>query len=469
MVQVEAPARCEKCSGQVEQDSDTLDTWFSSALWPFAVFGWPDEQAMETAYQEGAYPTSLMITGRDILYLWIVRMVMTSLDFTGRIPFRQVLIHPTVLNPEGRRMSKSLGTGVDPLDLIQEYGSDATRFSLLYQCSAEQDIRFGEARTEMARNFCNKIWNAGRFVLRNLGEDFRPNQTAPDRVKLEGSLAERWILSRYGAMLTQVGAALERYEMGEAARTLYDFFWSEFCDWFVEMCKPALRGPAAAGERARETLWFVLEGTLRALHPFLPFITEEIWQQLPGTGEALIIAHWPDPDPTWRDEAAEREMEAVRQVVVAARKLRADQSIAPARRVRIAVTAGAAEARQVLEANKAAILLLGRGKELALRGEEAGHPAMAEVVQWGGEAIAVSVGEEFSREELEAQRRRLERERDRLEEEEARLGEKLRQTEFLSRAPRPVIERTQAHHAQVRDRLGAVAEQLRGVVRSLEE
>jgi valyl-tRNA synthetase len=469
MVQAEAPARCDQCGGPVEQDPDTLDTWFSSALWPFAVLGWPDEAEMASAYDEGIYPTHLMITARDILYLWIVRMVMTSLEFTGKIPFRQVLVHPTVLNLEGRRMSKSLGTGVDPLDLISQFGSDATRFSLLYQCAADQDIRFGEERTEMARNFCNKIWNASRFVLMNLGEGFSPNQSAPERVKGEGSLAERWALSRYQAMLEEVNDALSRYHMAEAARALHVFFWFEFCDWFVEMCKPALRGGGAVAERTRETLWFVLEGTLKALHPFMPFITEAIWQQLPGAGESIMIAPWPQAEASWRDQAAEQEMEALMEVIMAARKLRAEQRLPPAQRLKVTVATESVALRQVLERNREAVLLLARGSELAFAAESGERPGLAESVHWLGEAATVSVAAEVSREDLEAQLGRLQRELARLEEEQGRLAEKLAAPGFLSRAPQAVVEKTRAHQAEISARLQVVQEQLAQVQQVLEQ
>jgi valyl-tRNA synthetase len=460
IVQVEPPASCDRCGGEVEQDPDTLDTWFSSALWPFAVLGWPEGGELARALAEGIYPTSLMITGRDILYLWIVRMVMTSLHFTGAIPFRQVLVHPTVLSAEGRRMSKSLGTGLDALDLISEYGSDATRFSLLYQCSSDQDLRFGDERTEMARNFCNKIWNASRFVLMSLGEGFAANESVPHRVRADGSLAERWVLSRYGAMLGALNQALERYEMGEAARALYGFFWSEFCDWFVEMCKPALKAGGADGARARQTLHFVLEGTLRALHPFMPFITEEIWQRLPGAGESIMVAQWPESDPAWRDEEAEGQMEALMQVVVAARKLRADQMVPAVQQVSISVASASRDFHQVLEANRVSVLLLVRGSELNLTPDGGARPAMAEVVHWRGEPALVSIGVTASGEELRRQQARLERELARLGQEEERLAGKLGSTGFLSRAPAEVVQRTRTRLAELRERRAVLEAQL---------
>jgi valyl-tRNA synthetase len=401
-----------------------------------------------------------MITGRDILYLWIVRMIMTSLEFTGDIPFRQVLVHPTVLNIEGRRMSKSLGTGVDPLDLISQYGSDATRFSLLYQCASDQDLRFGEERTEMARNFCNKIWNASRFLLMNLPDGFQPADDISDRVRQEGSLAQRWILSRYVAMLSAAEAALESYEMAEAARALYEFFWSEFCDWFVEISKLALRAGGSEADRARQLLWFVLERTLRALHPFMPFITEEVWEQLPATGEMLIQAPWPQPDPAWRDVEAEQDMEALMQVVTTARKLRAEQRLPPDRRVAITVASGSDRAHQVLSANEDAVLLLAKGASLSLARTISAQPALSEVVTCFGEPALISIDAAMSPEELEQHRRRLERELAQLQQEEGQLRAKLDNADFCSRAPAAVVEKTRARHEAARERRDAIQAQL---------
>jgi len=467
LVKVDPPAACDVCGGPVAQDEDTLDTWFSSALWPFAVLGWPNEEELAAAVAEGVYPTSLMITARDILYLWIVRMVMTSLEFTGEIPFRQVLVHPTVLNFEGRRMSKSLGTGVDPLELIAQYGSDATRFSLLFQTGTDQDIRFGEERTEMARNFCNKIWNASRFALLNLPEDFAPAAEAPSRVRAQGALAERWILSRYAAMLEAVDVGLMAYEMADAARAVYEFFWSEFCDWFVEMCKPALRAGGEAAERTRQTLWYLLERTLRVLHPFMPFITEEIWQHLGADGESLMAARWPEADPAWHDPAAEREMDALMQVVTAARKLRSEQNVPPGQRVRITVATASGETREVLGADEEAILLLARGEAVVLAVGEEERPAVGEVIHCFGEPAVVSIAVPLSRADLEAQLPRLQKELARLQVEEARAAAKLVNPDFLSRAPAAVVQKARAQHAEAKERREAVARQLAEVERSL--
>jgi valyl-tRNA synthetase len=473
MVQLDAPAACAQCSGPAEQDQDTLDTWFSSALWPFAVLGWPDEAELRRSFDEEVYPTSLMITGRDILYLWIVRMIMTSLEFAGAIPFREVLVHATVLDIEGRRMSKSLGTGVDPLELIANYGSDAIRFSLLYQCAADQDIRFSEERTEMARNFCNKIWNASRFVLMNLGEGFAPSADAAATVQAEGSLAERWIVSRYGAMLTAVDAALRRYEMAEAARSLHAFFWSEFCDWFVEASKTAIQKGGREAERARQTLWFILEGTLRALHPFMPFISEEVWQQLPGTGpsaalrasEALIMGQWPSAPDAWWDEPAERAFQAVMEVVSAARKLRAEQRVPPDQRVAIKVACG--RARDILTQNTALVVFLARGSDLTLTADSGRRPAVAQVIECLGETGAVWIERQASRDEMVAQANRVKRELDRLRQEEARLASKLGSAQFQQKAPDHVRRQAADRLAETQHRAAALDAQLADLNRSL--
>jgi len=465
MVRVEAPKSCEKCGGVVEQDPDTLDTWFSSALWPFAVLGWPDEAELREYMEEGLYPTSLMITARDILYLWIVRMVMTSLEFTGQIPFRQVLVHPTVLNLEGRRMSKSLGTGVDPLELIARYGADATRFSLLFQCASDQDIRFGEQRTEMARNFCNKIWNASRFVLMNLGEDFQPADDVPALVHASGSLAERWIVSRYRALLETLETSLGRYEMAQAARALRSFFWSEFCDWFVEMCKPALRRGGEEAARARQVLWFVLEGALRALHPFMPFITEEIWQRLPGAGEALMVAPWPGSEAEWRDPAAEEEMNALMEIVVAGRASRARSAAGGISKAGSASLALACPSDRVLEIARAhhdqILFLTGCGR--LETGDVSAEDPLAEISHPLGVEAVVKFTASLSPEDRDRLRGQLQKTVARLQKEEQSLRAKLDNPNFTTRAPAEVVEKARERLAQVTTERQAAEAQLHSI------
>ena len=294
------PENCPKCqSDQLTQDPDVLDTWFSSALWPFATLGWPEKTADLAFF----HSTDLMITARDILYLWVLRMVMMANEFVDEIPFKTVLVHPTVQTKDGKRMSKSLGTGLNPLDLVRLYGADATRYSLLSQCGTSQDLRFdaeiadnvvqSSLSAEAGRNFGNKLWNAARYVLMNL-QDLETvsdvNTGAPST-----DLADRWIRSRLVRTITQADEAFESYRFGEVTRTIYDFLWRDYCDWYIELAKPRLlNGTDAEKGQVQALLVHVLEQALRVMHPVMPYITEQLWQQLPGErGESIMIAEWP--------------------------------------------------------------------------------------------------------------------------------------------------------------------------------
>ncbi len=332
------------------QDEDVLDTWFSSALWPFATLGWP-QQTPDLDY---FYPTDFLTTAGEILRLWVARMVMMGLEFTGKKPFSAVYIHATVLDKKGRRMSKSLGNGIDPVEMIDKYGADALRFSLLRLASKGQDIKFSEDRVPEARNFANKLWNAARFVLLNMeptparssptlpereGEEFGEEAEAvssseilclpvpggPLRSKELGSLPERWILSRLQRVTQTVNASLASYDMDDACGTLYEFVWGEYCDWFVELCKPALQGEdGPAKDSARATLYAVLEMTLRLLHPIMPFVTDEIWRQLPGKTECISLAPYPAADESLLDPEAEAAISLLIDSITALRGLRAE-------------------------------------------------------------------------------------------------------------------------------------------------
>jgi valyl-tRNA synthetase len=315
---------------QLIQDEDVLDTWFSSALWPFATMGWP-AQTPDLAY---FYPTDMLTTAGEILRLWVARMLMTGLEFMGEKPFQDVYIHATVLDSKGRRMSKSKGNGIDPVDMIEKYGADALRFSLLRLASKGQDIKFSESRVPESRNFGNKIWNAARFVLMNMGPNpttsGAPGATAPDSLRRKGeqkSLPERWILSRLQRTIQTVNDSLASYDMDDACSALYEFVWNEYCDWFVELSKPALQGEdGPEKDAARKTLYAVLETTLRLLHPIMPFVTEEIWHNLPHTNEneSISIAPYPIADEILLDPKAEAGMAMVIGSITALRGLRAE-------------------------------------------------------------------------------------------------------------------------------------------------
>lgn len=326
----EDPDKCPKCgSEKFHQDENVLDTWFSSGLWPFSTLGWPDK----TPELEYYYPTNVLVTARDIIFLWVARMMMTGLHFMGKVPFHHVYIHATILNREGRRMSKSLGTGVDPLDIFDKFGVDATRFGLLLMTEQGQDIRFTEERIELSRNFGNKIWNASRYLLRQLATTHL-DHTADE---FDMTLPDRWILSKLNQLTKEVTENLETYQFDRASKGLYEFFWDKFCDWYIEISKPALYGE---DEKAKErTLWIletVMDRFLRLLHPIMPYLTEEIWGFLPknrGSEEdpdkMLITSEWPKSNPSLIDPEAEKEFDLVIETIRALRNMRAEVGLTP--------------------------------------------------------------------------------------------------------------------------------------------
>ncbi len=370
------------------QDEDVLDTWFSSALWPHATLGWPQNTA-DLAY---FYPTNLLSTAQEILYLWVSRMIMTGLDFVKRtdapdadsliaadgsrsiLPFRDVYVHATVLDEKGERMSKSKGNGIDPIDLIEKYGADATRFSLLQQAGKNQDIKYSEQRTDLAGNFCNKLWNASRFVLMNLDAATTGELPAQEL----RTVPDRWILSRLDATIQQVNGSLATYDMDDASRALYTFFWDDFCDWYVEMAKPRLRGTDAEKAVAQNMLAFVLETTLRLLHPMIPFITEEIWQSLPHQGDCLIIASYPTETSGWADAEAEAAMSLTIATTRSIRNMKMELNIPPGTRLTAAALPGDASAHASLTANAELIASLARLEVLNL----VATPPGAETGKW---------------------------------------------------------------------------------------
>jgi valyl-tRNA synthetase len=473
---VEPPERCPRCgSTELAQDPDVLDTWFSSALWPFATLGWP----RDTADLRRFYPTDLMITGRDILYLWVARMIMTGMEFVKAEPFKEVLVHATVMNEEGKRMSKSLGTGVDPVDLITLYGADATRFGLTSLVTESQDIRFkmewksggktasgpddelGRAeQIEQMRNFCNKLWQLRRFVLMNLGEappplrrleDFveRPGDGAPNPQPLTPNpqleLADRWILSRFAAASAAVNDALDRYALGEASWALYHFVWDEFADWYVELAKPRLRGENP--EVVREVLLAVLEGCMRLGHPFLPFITEEIWQSLPGTpeGSALIVQPYPGAHPELRDPEAEARMEAVMEVTRAIRNMKAELGV-PLQTVDVAI----------LGDGNLEIPYIEQSARVRVSREQPEGQALHTTA--AGVEIAVAVAGTV---DVDAEKARVRKELEGLQKELRGVEGKLGNEQFLSRAPAEIVEKQRRIHAELLDRQRKLEERLR--------
>ncbi len=330
----EDPDRCAHCgSRHIERDPDVLDTWFSSALWPFSTLGWPEEAEDYKFF----YPTDVLVTGYDIIFFWVARMIFSGCAHTGKPPFHTVLIHGLVRDAQGRKMSKSLGNGIDPLEIIDKYGCDALRYNLVTGNSPGNDMRFYTERCEAMRNFANKIWNASRFLLMNLTIE---RNELPERLELE----DKWILSKLNTVIREVTENMEKYELGVAAQKVYDFIWDSYCDWYIELTKSRLSGgDEAARTQAQQVLCWVLTETLKLLHPFMPFLTEEIWQALPHEGDFLMLQDWPAYDPAHDFPAEERAMERVMEVIRAVRARRSEMNVAPGRKAELTVVTAHAD------------------------------------------------------------------------------------------------------------------------------
>ena len=320
---------CPKCGGKVRRDEDTLDTWFSSALWPFSTLGWPDN-TLDLKY---FYPTSTLVTGYDIIFFWVARMIFSGLEYTGKAPFNTVLFHGIVRDAQGRKMSKSLGNGIDPLVEIEKYGADALRFTLATGNTPGNDMRYSAERVEASRNFANKLWNAARFVLMNLKDD----EPAP-HIPVDLELEDKWILSKFNNVVKEVTDNLDKFEIGLAVSKLYDFIWDVYCDWYIELTKVRLNSDdEAKADTARAVLTYVLSGTLKLLHPFMPFITEEIWQALPHEGESIMVSEWPSFSAELDFSAEEAEFEKVMNAIKAVRNRRAEMNVPPSKKAKLFV------------------------------------------------------------------------------------------------------------------------------------
>ncbi len=433
------PAACPKCQAALTRDPDVLDTWFSSALWPFSTLGWPDR----TADLETYYPTSVLVTGFDIIFFWVARMMMMGLKFMGEVPFRDVYVHALVRDEAGQKMSKSRGNVIDPLAVMDRYGTDAFRFTLAAFAAMGRDIRLAEDRIEGYRNFMNKLWNAARYVLLQL-EGRKVDCEIAEGEEL--TLPQRWILSRVSALTAAVREAFAGYRFNEIASLLYEFTWHEFCDWYLEISKLEICGPRP--DVAREVLAVVLERLLRLLHPLIPFITEEIWQSLPhpgGSPRYLALAPYPHPEPSWRDDQAERAMERVMEVIRGVRNVRAEMNIPPAQRLDLVFRTDSEETARLLLEHAELVRALARvgqvrrvqGSEriagsatLALSGLEINLP-LAGVVDFAGE------------------RERLRRELAKLSAELDRVDRKLADRHFLTRAPEEVVSKEEAKREEL--------------------
>ena len=441
------PAACPKCgASHLEQDPDVLDTWFSSSLWPFSTMGWPEE----TGELKTFYPTSVLVTAFDILFFWVARMIMMGQHFMGEVPFRHVYIHALVRDEQGRKMSKSLGNGIDPFDMVSKYGADALRFTLVALAAMGRDIHMSEPRIEGYRHFMNKLWNASRFALMNLEENAVPEPVNPDAA---AGLHNRWILHRLEEVKAESDAAIESYRFNDAAQGLYRFLWSEFCDWYLELIKGDMKddAPADAKAEARFTLYTVLKETLVLLHPIIPFVTAEVWQSLPGhAGEDIALQLFPEARPGCLKPGDADDMIFIQETISAIRTIRAELNINPSYRLTVLLRPVDAKQKELLEHGRAWFMSLARLENLIISAEEHAPKASASNVVRGCEVIVHLSGAV----DFQAELARLDKELGKVDRELAALNGKLSNENFLTRAKPEFVEQEKARAADLADKRG---------------
>ena len=451
VVAKEAPAACPKCGcTHLTRDPDTLDTWFSSALWPFSTLGWPEK----TKDLDYFYPTDTLVTGYDIIGFWVSRMIFSGLAYTGKAPFHTVCIHGIVRDSQGRKMSKSLGNGIDPLEVIAQYGADALRFMLVDGSTPGNDMRYSEKKVEAARNFANKLWNATRFVLMNLPEDFVPGLPAADKL----DMSDKWVLTKLGQTAAAMTDNLDHYELGLAAAKINAFIWDVYCDWFIEIAKPRLNsGDAAEADTARRVLVYVLGEALKLLHPFMPFITEELYQALPGSGETIMTAAWPaaDPDCSWPEE--EEAFEKVMDYIKAVRTMRTEMNVHPAKRTSMVIETADPAPFQRAEVYLAKFAF---ATEVAFTGHyEGSTDGMVQVSTHAARGF-IPMMELIDRDKELA---RLNKEKAKAEKELAMFEKQLSNPKFVEKAPAALVEETRAKAARSRDKLANIEQSIRAL------
>ena len=466
-VAAERPEKCSHCgSADLRQDEDVLDTWFSSALWPFSTLGWPEQTADLKRY----YPTSTLVTDRGIIYFWVARMVMMGLEFMKEVPFSHVLIHGTILDELGRKMSKSLGNGIDPIDMIEAYGADAVRFSLIMLTTEGQDVKLSPTRFEMGRNFANKVWNASRFTLMNLA-DSRLDELDTQALAGARTFEDRWILSRLSATVSAVTEYLSAFRCNEAAQAIYEFFWHELCDWYLEAVKSRLQDNADAGGRAAaaETLAHVLDASLRLLHPFAPYLTEEIWQGLKGVASevglaaaermaagALIVSDWPAADEALRDERLEQEMSFLQDLTRAVRHLRRQKGIQDRKPVRVCVSCPDEQTDAVVGGHVDLLRRMAVLEQIE-HGVEISKPPHSTTSVVGTTEVFLQLEGLI---DLDEERRRLEKQRQEVSDRIKKIDAQLHNPDFLANAPEQVVQKRMDRAAQLREELQKVIQNL---------
>ncbi|MBR5267536.1 MAG: valine--tRNA ligase [Lachnospiraceae bacterium] len=442
--------KCPKCGHtHFKQDEDTLDTWFSSALWPFSTLGWPNK----TAELEYFYPTDVLVTGYDIIFFWVIRMVFSGIEQTGECPFHTVLIHGLVRDSQGRKMSKSLGNGIDPLEVIDKYGADALRMTLLTGNSPGNDMRFYWERVEASRNFANKVWNASRFIMMNIEKAPVANVQLSDL-----TMADKWILSKMNALAKEVTDNMDKYELGIAVQKVYDFIWEEFCDWYIEMVKPRLWNDEDTTKAAALwTLKTVLINSLKLLHPFMPFISEEIFCNLQDEEESIMISNWPEFKEEWNFAADEHAVETIKEAVRAIRNVRTSMNVPPSKKAKVFVVSENADVRAIFENSKVFFATLGYASEVLVQADKAGisEDAVSAVVAQA--SIYMPFAELV---DIEKEIERLQKEAEKLEKELARVNGMLANEKFVSKAPQAKIDEEKAKQAKYAQMMEQVKERL---------
>ncbi|GAB2045766.1 valine--tRNA ligase [Agathobaculum sp. TL06] len=435
---------CPKCgSKNVRQEEDVLDTWFSSALWPFSTLGWP-EKTPELDY---FYPTSTLVTGYDIIFFWVARMIFSGVEHMGETPFETVYIHGLVRDAQGRKMSKSLGNGIDPLEVIDQYGADALRFTLATGNSPGNDMRFSTERVEASRNFCNKIWNASRFIQMNLTIDRDRAASLPADLALE----DKWIVSKYNTLVAEVTRNIDQYELGLAAAKLNDFIWDNFCDWYIEIAKTRLQ---AGDEKVQQVLCYVLSGAMQLLHPFMPFITETIWQALPHEGPSVMVSQWPQYDETLRFAAEEAQMETLMDAVRAIRNRRSEMNVPPSKKAKVLILT---EKRDTFAAGAGFFPKLAYASAIELVDAVPADAAKMASVVTGDAQLYMPMGDLI---DFAAERARLEKEKAKVEDDIAFVMKKLDNPSFTQKAPEKVVAVEREKAEKLREHLAKLEESI---------
>ena len=454
IVSKEKPHKCTKCgSTNLKQDEDTLDTWFSSALWPFSTLGWP-EQTEDYKY---FYPTSTLVTGYDIIFFWVARMIFSALEHTGQVPFDKVFIHGIVRDSLGRKMSKSLGNGIDPLEIIEKYGTDALRFSLVLGISPGNDIRYMPEKLESASNFANKLWNASKFVLSNMPEN--GSKLAEDKLPANLCYEDKWILSKLNKLVKEVTNNLENFELGIATQKVYDFIWNEFCDWYIEMVKSRLYDENCTTKFAAQyTLNKVLKDSLKLLHPVMPFVTEKIYMQLYHNDESIMISKWPEYTESLSFEKEEEQIEKLKTIIVGIRNLRTNLNVHPSKKSKLIFVTKTAN--DMLKESSAMIQKLGFANEIDIQENKENIPQNAMSVLADGIEVYIPFEELV---DLEAEKQRLQGEREKLLSEVARGEKMLSNPGFVNKAPEAKINEEKAKLAKYKEMLEKVEERIKSL------